>query len=270
MSGRIHLSHSAGALWKKTALIVLAIVLFQLFFVILASSTELKAEIMKDIGEVPEVVQKIFGKGFIDAMIKYGVLAIGYVHPFIYFLYILFIFLAVSQTVMSGISSGTIGFLLSRPVSRTRIFLNMTIIIFTGLALLVLSSYLATSLGVMVFSGGGMSTGPFLPIAANLFLLMFFIGGYIAVIAAVSHSSRSMYTRSGILIFAFYLINLVTPLWKPLKYIAVINPFNYFNPLEILSGRKLSLIAGFAVFFLSVALYTAASRMFNRRDIFSG
>ncbi len=270
MNWNVHLFHALRGLWKKAAIIAIALILFQFVFVLLASSTSIKTSIIDDIHEVPDSMKKVMGKGFIESMIKYGVVAVGYIHPFVYFLYIIFIVLAVSFMITSEVTTGTIGFLLSKPVSRERIFFNMFLVVFCGLVFLTLCSYLATVIGVEIFTSGKMPAKPFFPITVNLFLMMFFVSGYVALITAFSNTSRKMYTRAAVILSAFYLVDWLSPLWTFLSFTDRINPFSYYKPLEILAGGRIDLTTGIAIFVVSLLMYFAGMKIFNRRDIFSG
>lgn len=270
MIGNIHLKQSIKGLWLKNLLLCAALFLFEMLFAVLGASVKVQQSIINDLDDVPDFARQMMGEGFVEAMIKYGVIAVGYIHPFMLIVFILFIFMAVSQMVTTEIGSGTIGFTLSKPVSRKRIYLNLGIIIYGGMALLALAAYLSSCLGIMLFHTQTHSTAPFFHLAWNLFLLMIFVAGYVAVFAAVSDSGKKLFTYGGITLFAFYLLTFAAPLWKPLDYISPLSPFSYYKPMPLLMGQHIGSPTALSIIAVSIAMFIAGAVVFNRRDIANG
>ncbi len=225
---------------------------------------------MRDMGDMPPVVQKMFGKGLAEAVLKYGIIALGYLHPFMLIIFTLYIFMVMAQLVTSEMDSGTIGFTLSKGISRWRLYINMGIVIYTGLGLLALSSYFSAYVGIGFFHDGKLMMGPFGALSWNLFLLMVLVTGYAAILAALSESGKRFYTYGGVLLLFFYLLSLVTALWKPLELLAPINPFTYYQPIAILMGGRMGLTKSVTILLAGLAMMTAGAVLFKRRDISSG
>jgi len=270
MIGNIHLKQSFKGLRFKLLMLCLAIFLFQMLFVVLGTSVDIQNSMLKDLDNVPKFTQKMMGEGFMESLMKYGTLTIGYIHPFTMLVFILFIFMTASHMVTTEISSGTIGFTLSKPLSRKRLYMNMAIIIYGGLLCLSLSAYLATFIGVSLFMTKKLSTAPFVSVCANLFLLMIFVTGYIAIFSAISDTGKKLFTYGGVSLFLFYLLSFAAPLWHPLDYIVPISPFNYYKPMAILMGMRISFSTAVSILVVSVAMFVVAGFIFNRRDIAAG
>ncbi len=268
--GMIHLRQSFKGLRLKLGLLCLALFLFQMLFAVLATSVKIQQDMVTKLDTMPKMAQKMMGEGFIESVIKYGVITMGYLHPFMLVIIILFIIMSVSQIVTSEIGYGSIGFTLSKPLSRRRIYFNMGVIIYIGTALLAFSTYLSTFLGIQLFHSTKMSVAPFFPLAWDLFLVMIFIAGYVALFAAISDNSKRLFTLSGVTLFVFYLLSFATPLWSPLEYLAPVSPFYYFKPMAILMGNRLSWETSVTLTAVSVLMFTVAAFLFNRRDIASG
>jgi len=270
MSGNIHLKQSVKGLWLKTLLLGAALFIFEILFTLLGTSAQIKQSMLKDMADVPPMVEKMFGKGFIDAMFKYGIIAIGYIHPFMLVIFILFIFITISRMVTSEINSGTIGFTLSKPLSRKRIYLNMAIIIYLGLGLLALFTFLSSFLGIKIFFSETLSAGPFASLAWNLYLVMLLIAGYIVIFASISDSGKMFFTIGGVVLFVFYIISFAAPLWKPLSIFDPVNPFAYYKPMELLIGSRIGFGKSLTLIGVSAVMFAVAAWVFNRRDISSG
>lgn len=270
MIGNIHLTQSLKGIWVKLLLLCLGLFAFEMLFSILGTSAQIYQGILKDMKDIPPIVEKMMGKGFVEAIVKYGIIAIGYMHPIMMVLFIIFIFIAVSQVVTSEVASGSIGFTLSKPVSRIRIYINLAVLIYVGLGFQALFTYLSSAVGVTLLHSERLSTEPFAALAWNLFLLMVFIAGYIAIFAAISESGKILFTYGGITLIVFYILNTATPLWQPLKYLSPINPFYYYNPMAILVGGRVSLGTSLSLIAVSLAMFAVGGWIFSRRDIAAG
>jgi len=269
-TGNTHLKQALKSIWLKLILLCIAMFVFQLLFAVLGTSSDIQKSMQRDLADVPKFAQKMMGEGFVEALMTYGTLTIGYLHPFTMLLLIVYIFMAVTQMVVGEISSGTIGFTLSKPISRQRIFINLAIVVYSGLILLSLAAYAATVLGIVFLYPKNLSAAPFWSLVLNLILIMFFVAGYIVVLAAVSESGKKMYTYGGITLFFMYLLSFAAPLWKPLETIVPISPFHYYKPLDILMGRRLNTTVGIMIFLVSAVLFGIAAYIFKRRDIAAG
>jgi ABC-2 type transport system permease protein len=270
MTGMIHLKQTLKGLWVKLLLLCLGLFIFESLFAVLGTSTQIHQGILKDMKDIPPMVEKMMGEKFVEAIIRYGIIAIGYMHPFMLVLFILTIFITVSQVITAEIGSGAIGFTLSKPVSRKRIYVNLAIVIYIGLALQALFAYSASALGIVLFHSDRLSTGPFAALAWNLFLLMVFIGGYISIFAAFSDTGKTLFTFGGVTLLVFYILNAAAPLWQPLNYLLPINPFHYYNPMAIFVGSKVSTGTSISIIIVSLAMFAVGGWVFSRRDIACG
>lgn len=270
MTGNIHLKQSLKGIWLKFLLLFAALFIFEILFSLLGASAQVQQNILKKMTDIPPVVEKIFGKGFMDALLKYGIIALGYIHPLVLGIFIFFIFAVVSQVVTSEIASGTIGYILSKPVSRKRIYFNLAFVIYPGLGLLSMSTYSSSALGIFIFHKGKLSTDPFAALSWNLFLVMIFIAGYIFIFAALSETGKALFTWGGVVLLAFYFISLAAPLWKPLEIFSPINPFSYYNPMDILMGGRIGFSKSVSLIVVSGIMFMAGAWLFNRRDILTG
>ncbi len=270
MSGNVHLKQSIRGLRFKLILLCLALFAFLILFSVLGTSVKVNQNMLQDLDQMPKFAQKMMGEGFAQSVIKYGIITVGYLHPAALVIFILFILMAVSQMITSEITTGTIGFTLSKPISRKRIYLNLGIIIYAGTAIIALFAFLASYLGIILFHKNKFSSAPFANISWNLFLLMIFVAGYIALFAAFSENSKKMYTYSGISLFLLYLLSFAVPLWQPLKYIAPISPFTYYKPMAILMGNRIDMTTSISLIAVSLIMFIIATLKFSKQDIASG
>jgi hypothetical protein len=74
----------------------------------------------------------------------------------------------------------------------------------------------------------------------------------------------------GIVLFVFYILSLAAPLWNPLSIFNPVNPFAYYNPMEMMTGSRIGFGKSLILIGVSGAMFAAAARVFSRRDISSG
>lgn len=268
--GNLHLSQALRGAWKRLLLLCLVLFLFEFLFALLGASAHIKNEMAEDMKKTPAIVEKMMGEGFMEAMLKYGVMALGYIHPFMLVIFIIYIFITISQVITSEIATGRIGLLLTREISRGRVYINLAILVYGGLGIMALSAYAASALGVAWFHQGALTPAPFASLAWNLYLLMIFIAGYLAIPAALMDSGKRMAAAGGTLIALLYLLNLATPLWSPLKTLSFLNPFSYYNAFEVLLGVRPGVETSVGIWGASLVMFFIGAQLFRRRDIAAG
>lgn len=269
MEGRVHLYYICRKITKALILVCLAAFIFEALFPLMAGVAKLKMEMMEDMQRQQPEMLRMMGADFYTAIMDYGFIVFGYIHPFLLVFLIIYIFNAVSQVLTSEIVTGSIGFTLSRPVSRRRIYFNLAIVIYAGLAICSLAALAGTYFGMWVFNVGG-KMPPFFSIVINLYVLMLFIAGYIVLFAAKADTGKSLFISSGIVLFVFYAVDLISGLWLPLEYISPINPFSYYRPIDLLIGKRLNLTEGIAIPIVTTLMFWLGARIFSRRDLPNG
>jgi ABC-type transport system involved in multi-copper enzyme maturation permease subunit len=270
MIGNIHLKQTMKGLRFKVILLCVGLFVFEMLFCIVGTSQEVQTSILRDLDDIPPLAQKMMGEGFIDALVKYGLIAIGYMHPFMIILFIILIFIIASQMITSEISGGTIGFTLSKAVSRKRIYFNFAVTVYGGLFLMAFSTYFASFLGIGIMYGDRLTAGPFPSLALNLFLIMALAAGYVAIFAALADTGKMLFTWGGVTLLALYLLNFGAPLWKPLTYLAPLSPFKYYEPMKLLMGAQVGVGKALIILAVSVTMFIIGGWLFNRRDISAG
>lgn len=265
-----HLKQAIRGLFKKLILVGVAIFLFEILFAGLASSSHINVGMLKKMEDTPPAMMKMMGEGFMEAILKYGVITFGYIHPFLYLLFIVYIFFCFLQLLSGEIFSGSIGYTLSRPIARRTIFINLAIVVYGGLALLMLFPYLSTAIGLWLFYPGHLSIAPFISISWNLYLLAAFIAGYIALFASFADSGKKLFLYSGITLFVFYVADFARRLWPPLEIFSPVNPFSYYDPIRILTGQRVGFSQSLLVLCISGAMFLAAALIFQKKDLPNG
>lgn len=170
------------------------------------------------------------------------------------------------NTLAGETERGTIGLLLSLPISRGRLFA---------------AKYLATLASILLFVV--LTIAAVLPLAALhhvsidgaillrlIFVACLFIWAIFAVcifLSALFNERSKVYMLAGGSLLLMYAANVVASLQSSLAWLHRFSIFNYFNAQDILSGRDIR-ISSVVVFSVTILIFTVlGSVSFAKRDI---
>jgi ABC-type transport system involved in multi-copper enzyme maturation permease subunit len=86
-------------------------------------------------------------------------------------------------------------------------------------------------------------------------------------ISAVARRRAVAGSIAGSAAAALMLIDYLSRVWKPLREIARLSPFHYYNPLTLVMGRPLPLADIGILLGAAATAVTIAYVLFNRRDV---
>lgn len=163
------------------------------------------------------------------------------------------------------VERGTLGTLLSQPISRSKIFWSkywsgvICMLTFCAASILV-SIPLAYAYGLKP----QVNAYYLLTAMAILYSLAIFSAGMLA--SALTNSRTRVYAVVGGGLLIMYVLNLVANLEPNLQKLKYVSFFHYFDPNKLLLHHSFSWLAAI-VFFVTASLCTiAALRVFQRRD----
>lgn len=173
-----------------------------------------------------------------------------------------------SGSVAREIERRTIGYILSRPLSRRRFLAEKVAAGLTVLLVLV-----SLGLGVMIAAthaaglGRGVDFGPFVWSAANAFVLFAALAGIGTAVSARSSSGGTVVAVASGVALASYFLDFLASLWEPAERLGPLSLFHYYRPSDILLGEstpwsQMAVLAGVAL-----AGFTVAFLIFTRRDL---
>ena len=161
--------------WWLLAWLLLLLFVFAWIFVWLSSKIELPA-FMNFLLTLPNEWERLSGVPFRDVATPAGRVALAYVDPVVVFTLAVWAIARGSDVVAGEIGRGTMEMLLAQPVRRISIFLTQAAVTTAGSAALVLALWLGTCAGIRaVRLPGEVAPEWFLPAAANLFGMTFFL-----------------------------------------------------------------------------------------------
>ena len=158
----------------------------------------------------------------------------------------------------------TAEYLLTHPVSRTRIVAEKLFCIFCQILILNAVSML-TSIVVVQAIGEELQMKEFLLLHAAYLLLQ-------AEIAEVCFAISAVLRKSGIgaglgLAEIQYFLNIIANLTEDAEWLKYITPFGYAEAADIITNAEIDLLSAFIGCFVTAAAISAAFIIYNRKDI---
>jgi len=250
-------------LWFFIALIIF---LMQLAIAAIVHDNESVRSFLQFLEMLPPIVKTALGGESLAVGNTSALIAIGYQHPLVLLLFLLFAVSIPAQLLAGEVERGTMELLLCRHVTKIQVYLCVLALTFSGLAALVGIMFLGTCLSSLLYDFGN-------PIDLGLFFRLAVNGGFLAMTAgAIGLFSAGVFpTRNGAIGFAVafliinYFLHLVAQWWPPMKFLEPITLFHYLGGSTIMVGWPLRNLG-----MLLLILTTCAGiggYAWNRRDL---
>lgn len=168
-----------------------------------------------------------------------GYLSRGYDHP-VYLVLMISAMVAYAGRAIAGeVDSGTLALVLSRPISRTMIYLSRTIALVVLAVGFGIAGPIATRFGLVIAQPVGEIRGDQLVAMAALgVLFVWAIGGLALMVSAMSGSTgRVVGWATGYLVVAYF-VDVFASLWSILEPLRPFSLFRYFDTADtMVDGR---------------------------------
>lgn len=185
------------------------------------------------------------------------------------FIIILMIYcvLTATQQISRLVSNGSMAFLLSTPVSRTKVAITQSAVIIAGLVSIVVLTFLGGWYGTIWLIDGQLEFENFFQMNAMGLLLFFFISSYAFLISVMMNDEKKALGLSGglsVIFFGFHLVSKMSDKLAALKYMT---PFTTFDPTDISKGTGDLTLYAWGLFMGGLILYILAIFIFKKRDL---
>jgi ABC-2 type transport system permease protein len=189
---------------------------------------------------LPSIVKTAIGGEMLQSGSMPALLTIGYQHPFVMFLLMLFAVGVPAGLLTGEVQRGTMELILSRPVTKTQIYLCACILTLAGMFALVIVMYLGTVVAVNVYEfSEPIPLDRFLRIAVNAGLLASTFGAFALLCAA---SFARLYSAVGISV-AFlslnYFVAIIAEWWPRMWFLRRATLFYFVYYSDLWSGWPL-------------------------------
>jgi ABC-2 type transport system permease protein len=215
---------------------------------------------------LPSIVKSALGGDMLTAGNIPALLTIGYQHPFVMFLLMLFAVGTPTGLLTGEVQKGTMELILSRPVTKTQVYLCACVLTLAGMFALVMVMFLGTVVAVHIYIFPE-------PVPLNLFLRLAVNGGLLAstfgafaLLCAASFSR--LYSAVGVSV-AFLMLNyfvaLISEWWPQVRFMRRASLFYLVYYSDVFQRWPLRNMAILGGILLVVAVLGAV--IWQRRDL---
>jgi ABC-type transport system involved in multi-copper enzyme maturation permease subunit len=259
-------------IWKfhRSFLIFSALVIsvFQFLFLKLVTTIDYPAVASYLLDQLPGNIQAMFGENFLSMRTVEGAAAFGLNHPLV--LVILFIgaIIIPSRHIAGEAETGTLELVLSFPIARTRLLLNLWISALSFLFFIVFLVISSSVVSITIFHR--LTADLFVKmvtIGCNLWLLSAFVMSLALVLSSFGKEGNLAAIRAAGITLVFYLLHYLSSLWDTIAFTKPFNFFTYYQPEDLMTGEGSFSLHFTVLFFLILICLLVSLFQFNRRDI---
>ncbi|MBU2648606.1 ABC transporter permease [bacterium] len=242
--------------------------LFQFLILKIVTTFDYSAVIKFMLQQLPDDVQSMLGEGFLSLLTVNGAAAFGLNHPLVLVILSIGAIMIPSRHIAGEAETGTLELVLSFPVKRTRLLLNLYLSGVVFLFLTIFFAVCASLLSIHIFHQ--LTTALAVKMAligCNLWLLTVFIMSLTTLISSFEKEGNRVGIRAAGIMLVFYLLYYLSTLWKALEFTRPFNIFTYYQPEKLMSGQRSFLLNGGVLSVLILLCLFAGMIQFNHRDI---
>jgi hypothetical protein len=215
---------------------------------------------------LPSIIKTALGGDMLQAGNTPALLTIGYQHPFVMFLYMVFAVGVPTGLLTGEVQKGTMELILSRPITKTQVYLCAAVLTVAGMFALVMVMFLGTVVAVHLYDFGvPIPLDLFLRIAVNGGLLASTFGAFALLCAA---SFGRLYAALGVSV-AFltlnYFLAIVAAWWPRIHFLHRATLFYFVYYSDLWQNWPLANMARLAAILLLLVL--AGGIIWQRRDL---
>jgi len=218
-------------IWGLMAVIIF---LFQIVMCGIVHDNESVKTFLQFLDVLPSFIKTLLGGESLRAGNISGLIAIGYHHPLVLTLYMLFAVGVPTGLLAGEVQRGTMELILSRAATKTHVYICAGLITVTGMFALVLVMFLGTVAATSLYEFG--QTVPLHPFFKRAFVggLLASAAGGIALLAAACFQRGTAVTVTVAYLVANYFVSIVAEWWPRMKFLKPTTIFHYVEGPEML------------------------------------
>ncbi len=255
-----------GRILPMWAFIGLVIFLMQIAVCAIVHDNASVKTFLKFLEVMPSFIKTALGGDVLQSGNVPGLILIGYQHPFVLFLYLLFA-VGVPTTLLTGeVQKGTMELILSRPATKTQVYVCACMLTLAGMFALVLVMFLGTVTATHLYDFGQ-------PIPLDLFFRIAVNGGLVAgasgslaLLAAGALSARNRAVGATVAFLVLdYFAWIVAQWWPRLSFLKPVTLFYYSSSSKLAYGWPLGDMG--VLLLLILAALIIGGVVWQRRDL---
>jgi ABC-2 type transport system permease protein len=223
---------------------------------------------LKFLDLMPSIMKTALGGEALQMGNTAGLIAIGYQHPLVLVLYMLFAVRVPTGLLAGEVQKGTMELILSRPATKMQVYICASVLTLVGMFALVIVMFLGTVVGTNIYNfGEPIPLHLFFRIAVNGGLLASAVGA-IALMAAAAFRQQNMAVGVTVaFLVANYFVEVISAWWPRMNFLQPATLFYYVNGVEIFTRPMWPLAdIGVLTAILVIAAITGGV-IWHRRDL---
>jgi ABC-2 type transport system permease protein len=215
---------------------------------------------------LPSIVKTALGGEMLQAGDTSALLTVGYQHPFVMFLCMLFAVGVPTGLLTGEVQKGTMELILSRPVTKTQVYVCACILTLAGMFALVLVMFFGTVVAVHIYRfDPPISLNLFFRIAMNGGLLASTFGAFALLCAATFERLYSAVGAAVAFLSLNYFVALVSEWWPSIRFLRRATIFYLIYYSDLLREWPLRNMAILTAIIVTTAVIGAV--IWRRRDL---
>lgn len=241
---------------------------FEILFVVLAGTLQASNTFGQIEALVPPVFRQALGPSFVSMLSFSGIVGFGYFHPII-LAAVVGVVIAIATEPAGEIERRFTDLILARPVARAHLVTRSVVLVVAATAWQVALMLTGTRVGLAGAPAGAVPVAWRLAtsLAADLAALTWCWGGIALAIAVVARRRGTAGAVAGGLASTAFLVDYIARLWTPLRHVAWLTPFHYYDPMAMLAGGSLPAADVATLAGIGAVAIVAAYAAFARRDL---
>jgi beta-exotoxin I transport system permease protein len=248
-------------------LIALIIFLFQIAICGIVHDNKSVTAFLQFLNILPSFVKTLLGGEMLRAGNIAGLIAIGYQHPLILALYMLFAVGVPTGLLAGEVQQGTMELILSRAATKTHVYICAGLITVTGMFALVL----------VMFSGTVAATGLYefgQPVPLHFFFKIAIVGGLlasavggIALLAAACFGRGTAVALTVAYLVVNYFVSIIAEWWPRMNFLEPITIFHYVHGPQMFQKSAWPVADMAVLVSILVASTVLGGVIWSRRDL---
>jgi ABC-2 type transport system permease protein len=218
--------------------------------------------------QLPKNVQAMIGEDFISLHTVEGAAALALNHPLVLAILSIGAIIIPARHIAGEAETGTLELVLSFPVARTRLLLNLWLSAVLFLFFIILFAVCASVSAIHIFHQ--LTAGLFvkmITIGCNLWVLFVFVMNLSLLLSSFGKEGNKVGIRVAGITLIFYLFHYLSSLWDTISFTKPFNFFTYYQPEDLMTGNRSFLLHVAVLFSLTLICLLVSLFQFNRRDI---
>ena len=221
---------------------------------------------LKFLDILPSVLKTALGGEMLQVGNVSGLIAIGYQHPLVLLLYMLFAVGTPTSLLTREIQNGTMELILSRPTTKTQVYVCAASLTLGGMFALVLMMFSGTVVGTRLYDfGQPIPLDLFFRIAINGGLLASAVGAIALLAAAIFCGRNAAVAVTVAFLVANYFAWLMAQWWPRMGFLKAATLFYYVNGVKLYSGWPYYDMSVLATILLTAVI--VGGIVWQRRDL---